>query len=445
MRRNRIRKASFLLALFAALLAWGLSASAQAKKYKTQVRVSQERALLQACEYLDSLQTTLQKAGYAASPQMLSSVSAQLRTQADGAAAALSALSAGETQLYNVFKFLTQAACFTDALGARASAGEEITSAERGRLRELFGYAQSLSRQFGYMAGLLDAGLFSFEALDEALLQTNAAAADMADYPGAAADAEESVKDFPTLIYDGPYSDHITQKHSRLLASLSPVSQTKARLAASEVLCSEPHLLTAANPVAGRIPAYVFYNNGAYAAVTLNGALPVYALSDYTAGEAVLSRAEAMKKAAEYLEKIGYTNMAATYSADENGVCIVNFAYRAGEYICYPDLIKVGVSLSDGRITSMDARDYIMNHVEREIPAEALTPAAAAEKAAEGLAVKRVARAVIPTGGGFEKFAYELRCTAADGQDVLVYVDTTTGQEDDILLLLYADGGTLTK
>ncbi len=51
----------------------------------------------------------------------------------------------------------------------------------------------------------------------------------------------------------------------------------------------------------------------------------------------------------------------------------------------------------------------------------------------------------IPPGGGYEKYAYELLCADADGQDVLIYVDTLTGQEDDILLLLYADGGALTK
>ena len=74
------------------------------------------------------------------------------------------------------------------------------------------------------------------------------------------------------------------------------------------------------------------------------------------------------------------------------------------------------------------------------MPAEA-----AAASVAPGLRVENVSRAVIPTGGGYEKYAWELRCADETGQDVLVYIDTSTGQEDDILILLYADGGALTK
>ena len=52
---------------------------------------------------------------------------------------------------------------------------------------------------------------------------------------------------------------------------------------------------------------------------------------------------------------------------------------------------------------------------------------------------------MIPTEGGGEQFAYELLCEDDAGKHVLIYVDTVTGEEDDILILLYADGGTLTK
>ena len=71
--------------------------------------------------------------------------------------------------------------------------------------------------------------------------------------------------------------------------------------------------------------------------------------------------------------------------------------------------------------------------------------AEAAAGVAETLTVKRSSLAVIPTAGGGESFTHELLCRTADGQDVLVYKDTVTGKEDDILILLYSDHGVLTK
>ena len=162
-------------------------------------------------------------------------------------------------------------------------------------------------------------------------------------------------------------------------------------------------------------------------------------------GALFITAADAVQKAAAYLNALGYGQMVSTYFSAADGICTVNFAYRAGDYICYPDLIKVSVSLSDGGIVAMDAADYLMNHTDRSFPEPAITAEEAAAVAAENLYVLRTRPAVIPTEAGTENFAYELLCEDEAGQQALVYVDVATGEEDDILILLYADGGTLTK
>ncbi len=434
-----------MLAVFGVMLAWGIAGSVTAKQYRRQAELAQQRALIQTCEYLDSMETSLQKAACASTPAMLSTLSAELRTEATGAKESLAALSSGETQLYHMYKFLSQVSCYTDALRQKVSAGESLQAEDRQTLASLLTYARNLSAQFGYMADLLDAGLFSFEEIKHELTEADNRSADMVSYLSAAADAEDSMQDFPTLIYDGPYSDHITEKSSELLKASPPVSAADAKTKASALLGETENLLISAGATAGRLPTYDFYKERTRVSVTVNGGYPAYILSDITAGEARINMDEALDIAADYLTKIGYTNMAPTYSMCENGVCIANFAFTEGEYICYPDLIKVGVSLSDGAVVSMDARDYLMNHISREIPAETVSAQAAAAAVCAGLQVQRIARAVIPTGGGYEKYAWELKCADGAGQDVLVYIDTATGQEDDILILLYADGGALTK
>ena len=434
-----------MLAAFGVLLAWGIAGSVTTKQYRRQAELAQQRALIQTCEYLDSMETSLRKAACASTPAMLSTLSAELRTEATGAKVSLAALSSGETSLYNMYKFLSQVSCYTDALRQKVSAGESLRAEDRQTLASLLGYAKNLSAQFSYMADLLDAGLFSFEEIKHELTEADSRSADMVSYLSAAADAEDSMQDFPTLIYDGPYSDHISQKSSALLSQAQTVSAAEAKEAAAKALACESRLLTDAGSCAGKIPCYQFYKDKTRVAVTVNGGYVSYVLSDSVGGEEKIGVKEALKKAAEYLESVGYGRMQATYSANENGVCLANFAYTAGGYVCYPDLIKVGVSLTDGSIVSMDARDYLMNHVPRTFPAAQVSESQAIGAVSPELEVKRLSRAVIPTSGGYEKFTYELLCTDPDGQDALVYVDVVTGQEDDILLLLYADGGALTK
>ena len=443
-RRTRIRAAAFALAAVTALLAWGISGSVQTKRCKMQLGAAQQRALLQTCEYLDSMETTLQKASYAGSGAMLQSLSTQLHSQALGAKTGLAALSSGNAALYNMFKYLSQVGEYAAALNKSLTAGEPLGAKDRRTLRQLYGYAQKLSAQFSYMADLMDAGSFSFEVLDDALRQTDAAA-DTVSFPDAAADAEESMADFPTLIYDGPYSDTLLERSSQLLKEAEEISYAAAKKTAAKALGAQERLLMADGETAGRLPSYVFHAEDRRIAVTKRGGYIAYILSDYTAGEAKLSQKEAVAAAADYLQKTGYTNMVSTYSMNENGVCIVNFAYRTEGYLCYPDLIKVGVSLSDGRAVSLDARDFLLNHIRRTPPEATVTQTAAAAVLADTLTVQNVSLAVIPTPGGYERYCYEFLCADEDGQDVLVYVDTRTGQEDDILILLYADGGTLTK
>ena len=86
-----------------------------------------------------------------------------------------------------------------------------------------------------------------------------------------------------------------------------------------------------------------------------------------------------------------------------------------------------------------------MNHHKRNIPGFKLTPEEVIKDIPSSLKVKEVSAAVIPTRGTSEKYTYELFCEDTDGQHILIYKDIETGEEADILILLYSDNGTLTK
>ena len=51
--------------------------------------------------------------------------------------------------------------------------------------------------------------------------------------------------------------------------------------------------------------------------------------------------------------------------------------------------------------------------------------------------------AVIPTAGQYEVLCHEFKCRRPDGGHAIVYVNAQTGQEEQILLLLEDETGTL--
>lgn len=444
-RRLKIRIGSFAVTLFAVFIVWGVTQTVMANNYETLVQISRQRALDQICEYLDNIETDLAKTQYATSGTMLSNLSTNLLREASGAKTSLSSLQAGEVGLYNIYKFLSQVGEYTASLSRKAANSEEISEKDREILASLLQYAASLSTQFDLMSELNNNGYFSFEQLNENLLQTDESSEEMVNFMSAVSDAEQSMSDYPTLIYDGPYSDSVLNSVSELLENENEVSLEEAKKTASKTLGVDEKLLISDGEVGGRIATYDFHCEKVFVSISKKGGYPVYILSDAVVGETKISEKDALEKAEDFLEDIGYSNMEPTYYYTTDGVCTINFAFEDEEYTCYSDLIKLSISLYDGKVTSMDAVDYLMNHIDREIPEEKITKQQAISTVSSVLRVKEISLAVIPTSSGSEKYTYEILCEGEDGQDILVYIDTQTGEEADILLLLYSDNGTLTK
>ena len=52
--------------------------------------------------------------------------------------------------------------------------------------------------------------------------------------------------------------------------------------------------------------------------------------------------------------------------------------------------------------------------------------------------------ALIPSPGQNELLTYEFKCLGRNNQNVLVYVNATTGEEEQILILVINENGVLT-
>lgn len=444
-KRKKIRIGAFSAALFVSLTAWGITGSVSSHRYKTEIELQNQKALTELCEYMDSIEVALTKSLYTNTDEMLGKLTSELQRSSAGAKENLSSLYSGETRLHNTYKFLSQVGQFTASLNKKAAKGEKISNEEREILTQLLSYAAELSLQFEHMASLLSADYFTFDEISDIMIKQDSGSEKTVSYLSGIADTELTFEDFPSLIYDGPYSDNILNKSSEMLEESAEISRDEARKIAAGIIGTEEKFLAEEEDTAGKTAAFCFRNDTYSVSVTKAGGYPLSLISDITVTETSLTQADAVEKASLFLGQLGFFDMVSTYAATDDGICTVNFAYKTGSFICYPDLIKVQVALSDGKITGFDASDYIMNHKKRDIPAFTFTPEDAAEGIVSSLDIQEISAAVIPTESGTEYFTYELLCEGEDGQHILIYKDILTLEEVDILILLYSDNGTLTK
>lgn len=435
-RRNIVRICSFAFCAVAALAAFAIMGNIKSNSYQTRLEAAYQRNLMQLSECLDSIETSLSKSQYATSSEMMNKISGDLYSECCTAKNALSSLPISQLNLTGAYKFLSQAGDYARYLSAK----EQVTQEEYDNLALLLTYAQEYSDFADTIVSRCNAGgniTDNEVALESSDLKVSSFSADFSS-------AEETFEGYPTLLYDGPFADAVLNKESAMIKSAEKKDQDECRKIAAAALGVDEGGVVYKTEESGTLPAYVFSYKLYTIAVTKNGGYIAYILNEGTPSEQAITEDNAINVAKDYLNKIGYSDMKESYYTVYNNVCTINFAYCKDNITYYSDLIKVGVSLSDGNIFSLEADGYLVNHTEREVPGFA-----AEQNGVElnsNVEILSASRCLIPKSSGVEVFCNEYHCKNKNtGQEVLIYTDSETGEEEDILLLMYSDNGTLTK
>ena len=441
--RKAVRIISYLTAIVLVLGIWAGVSTFNLTVAQREIKRSNERALTQLGTYLDDISLNLQKCTYSRSKDMLSDVSTKLWRSSASAKESLSEITDGNTEVSGVYKFLSQVGEYTLSLNERLANGEKLTEDEEKNLNALLKYSKELSQGVNELISQEEDGLLDFEEIKSTLRDDGRAAVYLGKELN---DANQSLNDYPTLIYDGPFSDHINNKKSALTENLEKVTQAQAQRKAEAFIGKGEGALQPLSKTENNLSTFNFYNGDCTVSVTQKGGIVCYMLTSYYASEIRLSQKQAIERATEFLNSKGYKKIKESYYSTTDGICTINFAYYENGITYYTDLIKVSVALDDGQVTAFDATGYLMNHTQRKIPGNIkYSQEKARQLLKKELKVISSKAVFIPTEWETEVYAYEYHCKAPDGNEILVYIDPVTGNETDILILLYSDGGVLTK
>ena len=447
-RRTLVRAASFLLAAFVVVGGLALQARARAEAYRLYLENGYRHAFAELSANLNELDVALQKGIYATSPSMLGVLCTQIYGKAMSAQMALGELPYSNIELEQTAAFLAKAGDYAAALSRSASVTGVCSDEQREALRGLSAGASDLSARVAGLQSDLMGGAVTLEDLEAAEARLSAAEGSCHTLADSSYQTVESdFPELPSLIYDGPFSEHIAGRTPAMLEGREDVTQDEARLAAARFLDLKPELFTLVSAGSGRLPTYSFSamvdGGELYVEVTRRGGLVVELLHSRPVESAALSREEAVAAAAAFLTSRGYPNMTESYFIDQGNVLTINFAAQQGEVLCYPDLVKVSVALDNGRVVGFESEGYLMNHTLRDLPRSPVSLGKAQAALSPELDILSHRLALIPTGGEYEVLTHEFKCQSADGRHVLVYINAQTGQEEKILILLEDESGTL--
>ena len=439
-RRALARLITFALAIILTLSVIAVQNHGRAVKAERAVENNYMHAVEELSLNLDNIKNNLQKGMYTNSISMLSDLSEKLCSDAATAKDSLSRLPVDELDLTETYRFLSQVGNYSKALAEKCAEGNGLTSEERGNITKLHAYAQELSSNMWKIEQRIENGGITLS--DTVYAATQLEADDPVTVTSGFTDFAVSDNSYPTLIYDGPYSDHIMEKSPLMLKNEKNIDRNEAARLAKKLSAGEE--LTLLTEEDGKMPSYVFGADDRTIAITKAGGMYSYMLGNRAVGKTDITAREAMTKAREFLAALGIRNITDSYYEIRNGICVINFAAEQNGVTMYSDLIKVGVALDNGEVLSFDMRGYLTNHTIRELPPPKISGDYAMTLVSGNLTPHSGKLCVIPSRGQNEIFCYEVRCTGAEGENILVYLNAETGREEQILILKIGSSGVLT-
>jgi len=202
--------------------------------------------------------------------------------------------------------------------------------------------------------------------------------------------------------------------------------------------------VAAAPGTSGALPAYgVTVHTGDVQLnleVTRQGGKVLWMMPETASFSVTQSPQTCLESALAFLELHDFSPMQPVHQQIYDGLCVISLASLQGDVLLYPDLIRVQVRMDTAEVVGLEAHNYWLNHVTRNLPAPALSPGdvqAQLQNTAESLRL-----CVIPVDGQ-ETLCYEC-AILHEGETYLIYIDALNGQEADLMKVVTVENGTLT-
>jgi spore germination protein len=450
--RTAVTAAAILVALS---VVWGVSQMNARRTAERQLAAGYQERFFDAVAHIENIEVLLGKAIVALAPAKRShelsvTLFSDLWRQAFAAQANLTQLPLLQGALMHTGKYLTQVGDFGYMLARKISAGETIGDEDLAKLEEFRRDAAVVNQAMQQAQASAAQGTMPWSDIRQ---KTNLRLARRSTEVSEDrfARLEKQAAEFPTIIYDGPFSDHVVQQEPKGLTG-SAISEEQA-IQIAEAFMGKAQQERVVAEVVGRVdgslPSYQLRVNHAARKdqeiarldISRKGGHVIWMLNARRSQESSLSMDEAARRAKDFLVALGFPHIVPTYANKADGWAVIPFAPLQDGAIIYPDLIKVTVALDNGEIVGFEGIGYLMNHHDRDLPKPKISVEEALQSVSPNLEIMGEPQlALIPLETLEEALTYEIK-GRINGQDYANYVDALSGELIRILQIVDTPDG----
>ncbi len=398
-------------------------------------------AVLDTISQLQSMEIKMNKLLVSGTPQTGVELLSGLSRQAWDVQNNLTVLPLSHVAMEPTVKFAGQVGDYTDTLVLKVANGTPLNDTDLNQLSQLLTNCVLLSGQLQAAQQQMITQSMRYSAVNPLFYQDMQAQARPMEQVG---DKDNGI-DYPTLIYDGAFSD---ARHMGAPQGLPQGDITKEQALEIAKQFVGPERVTdvrEAAAIQGAIPAWgvtvTIPDDTLTVEVTRQGGKVLWMMPEHAEFNQTLSVDQCKEKAKAFLQSRDFGEMLESYYQVYNGLAVINYAAVQDGVLLYPDLVKVQVRMDTGDIVGIEANNYWMNHRQRALEQPKITEADARDMVSSRLEILQMRLCVIPFRGT-EKLCYEFSSVWDDSQ-YLVYIDALTGEEREILKVIESGTGPL--
>lgn len=451
--KNRLQDRHMLtlvIVLVTIIVALGIYAYKKQTEYRQASENDYNMAFYELVDYVQSVETYLAKSLISSTPEHGAETLTHVWREANLAQSYLARLPIDSNELSNTAKFLNQVSDYSYSLSRKNIYNESLSQDDLNNLKQLHSYATELENTLNQLSADINDGRISWGELTKK--GTNVFAQQVSNISkDSFSNLEENFHEYAGLIYDGAFSEHMTNPERKGLTG-EEISEEEAKKIAEEFIGKDKIKEINSNGISenANIPSYDFTlkidnNNDTnlWISISKKGGHVVFMNYNRNVEAETISQERANELGKQFLDSRGINNMKETYYIKQDGIVTINYAYIQDNVIMYPDLIKLKVALDNGEILGIETTGYLNSHTERKLEETQITKEKAKESLNKELEILSEGLAVIPTEYQTEVLCWEFKGKVED-REFLVYINAKTGKEEDVLVILNTPNGTLT-
>jgi germination protein YpeB len=365
----------------------------------------------------------------------------------------LHSLPVSQSTIADTSKFLTQVGDFCYTLGKVSSEGKKLSESEYASIDKLKRQSFILEQHLKKISADINEGRVSWGEIRKRATGVFSSSREQllaAKFDG----IQKQVVQYPTLIYDGPFSDNVLEIKPKI-NSQKQVTQKQAEEIVRNIIGNNKIESIQLQPNQGKekIETFRFLatmkdssdkKERIICEISKPGGKVLYLLNGRRVNKPNIDMKRAIAIGDNYLRSIGYKNMVSTYSLNYGNIAVINYVYKQQDTIVYPDQIKLKIALDNGSIIGIESEKYLVAHEEnRGISIPKITVDQAKKRVGKNLNISNIRLAIVPTEANKELLCYEFLGNYK-GDNFIVYINADTGYEEKIVQIVSTPNGNLT-